>query len=208
MLRAPSTWELVGAVGHDAANGGAHTPRWARLLEIYGGLEGANLDGSLAPQARLADQIYRLCARLCPDGCQACLHLGSDLMDDGLAEMTVSRRVLERFWAFVEADSSASTVPEVKDQQLFSTEWVHALSELRMVHRLAVTPGRDIAGPDGRVVGSAFAIVEAKGRTLYLLDGRAPWASAAAEVLEAAGERAIRMEPRQGADPVLDALER
>ncbi|MEJ2389064.1 MAG: hypothetical protein P8Y27_17670, partial [Chromatiaceae bacterium] len=80
-----------------AADGNETTPRLAAQLRAYQGLEHATLEESLGAEARLADQVYRLSARLCVDGCQGCLHSGSDLMADTLAESAVSRRLLGRF---------------------------------------------------------------------------------------------------------------
>jgi hypothetical protein len=208
MLREPGTWELVGAVVHAAANGSADTPRWTRLLEIYGGLEEASMEESLAPKARLADQIYRICARLCPDGCQACLHLGSDLMDDDLAAMTVSRGVLERFWGFVQKEASGRPSPSGENAHLFPAGWAHVLEELRQVHGMVLEPGGDVEGPDGRVVGATVAAIRLPAGRLHLIDHGAPWAGAAVSALEETGERAVRLDPRRGADSLLDALER
>ncbi|MEJ1156638.1 hypothetical protein, partial [Prosthecomicrobium sp. N25] len=75
----------------------AGTGELGRLLEAYRGLESANLDDSLSPQMRLADQVYRLASRQCVDGCRACLHLESDLMTESLLASSVSRRLLTRF---------------------------------------------------------------------------------------------------------------
>lgn len=207
MLRAPSTWELVGAVVHAAAHGSPDTPYWTRLLEIYGGLEDASLEESLSPQARLADQIYRISARLCPDGCQACLHLGSDLMDDDLATMTVSRAVLERFWLYVQPSVAERDTPAPVEPILFAPEWALALAELRQIHDLPVEPGRDVGGADGRVVGKSFASTRRGDRVLHLVDDRDPSAAATVVALEAVGEHAVRVDPRSGATPILNALE-
>ena len=97
MGREPDAWEIVSAASRGALNGSY--PTLAAMLAAYGRIEGAAQDGSLSPEQRLADQIYRLCGRLCFDGCLACLHGDSDLMPDGLAEVAVSRRLLSRFIA-------------------------------------------------------------------------------------------------------------
>ena len=99
--REPTDWELVGTVVGKAGQGLPEVSRWRELLAAYQGVEEALSEGSLSPAARLAEQVYRLSARLCVDGCPACLHLGSDLMDDQLAEASTSRTLLERFGAFV-----------------------------------------------------------------------------------------------------------
>jgi hypothetical protein len=97
MAREPSQWELVSATVRAAADDDGATPRLVAQLRAYQGLEEATLEESLGAEARLADQVYRFSARLCVDGCQGCLHSGSDLMADTLAESAVSRRLLGRF---------------------------------------------------------------------------------------------------------------
>lgn len=106
--READVWELVGAVVKRATSTSptpddktTQVPEWSRLYAVYAGLEGAVLEDSLDAKTRLANQVYKLSGRLCVDGCQACLHGGSDLMDDGMAEVSVSRRMLARFEAFV-----------------------------------------------------------------------------------------------------------
>ncbi|WNG26291.1 DEAD/DEAH box helicase [Cystobacter fuscus] len=101
LSREPTDWELVGTVVGKAVQGLPEVSRWRELLTAYQGVEDALSEGSLSPEARLAEQVYRLSARLCVDGCPACLHLGSDLMDDQLAEASTSRTLLERFGSFV-----------------------------------------------------------------------------------------------------------
>jgi len=97
MAREPSQWEFVSATVRAAVDGDHPTPRLTAQLLAYQGLEDATLEESLGAEVRLADQVYRLSARLCVDGCQGCLHSGSDLMADTLAESSVSRRLLGRF---------------------------------------------------------------------------------------------------------------
>lgn len=99
--REPDAWEIVSLASQGAENGSY--PTLAAMLAAYGKIEGASQDERLSPQERLADQIYRLCGRLCFDGCLACLHGDSDIMPGGLADMVVSRRVLARFMAFSRA---------------------------------------------------------------------------------------------------------
>jgi hypothetical protein len=97
MTRQPSAWELVSAAVGCASQHDAIVPRLGALLDFYKTLEDASTVDSLSPESRLADQVYRLSACLCVDGCPACLYTGSDIMSDSLAETTLSRRVLERF---------------------------------------------------------------------------------------------------------------
>jgi hypothetical protein len=92
--RDPTAWEVTSAAVARADEGAGEL---ARLLEAYRGVDHANLDDSLSPEMRLADQVYRLAARQCVDGCRACLHLESDLMTETLMASSVSRRLLERF---------------------------------------------------------------------------------------------------------------
>ncbi|MCA3757233.1 MAG: AAA family ATPase [Phenylobacterium sp.] len=93
--REPSAWELTSAVV-EAAEAEPLTPE-GRLLAAYAGLEEASQEEALSPGARLADQVFRIQARLCVDGCQACVHQTSDLMSDGQVEATTSRRLLCEF---------------------------------------------------------------------------------------------------------------
>lgn len=97
MGRRPSAWEHASAVVTLAEADPASAP--GRLLLAYGQLEDASQEGSLSAAARLADQVYRLGAHLCVDGCQACVHWPSDLMSDTMAEASTSRRLLQRFLA-------------------------------------------------------------------------------------------------------------
>jgi hypothetical protein len=96
--RAPTAWELtsyaVAAARADPASVAG------KLLNAYGALDDAELEDTLSPEARLADQVFRIHAGLCVDGCQACVHQPSDLMSESLVESTTSRRLLT---AFVEA---------------------------------------------------------------------------------------------------------
>jgi ATP-dependent helicase YprA (DUF1998 family) len=93
--RAPSAWELTSAVVEDATTNKSSIG--GRLLAAFGGLDDAVHDDSLSPEGRLADQVYRISARLCVDGCQACVHQSSDLMSDTLVEASTSRNLLRRF---------------------------------------------------------------------------------------------------------------
>lgn len=93
--RQASAWELATAAidsAHDQSE-----PVLASALNAYAALEDAETQESFSPEARLADQVYRVSARLCQDGCQACLHNGSDLMSDSLTEASTSRSLIERF---------------------------------------------------------------------------------------------------------------
>jgi hypothetical protein len=96
--RAPTSWELVSAVTLASQCGG--TTELSRLHACYENLEEASQEGSLSANSRLADQIFRLSASLCVDGCQACLHQGSDLMTGSLVEASVSRSMLERYLSY------------------------------------------------------------------------------------------------------------
>ncbi len=94
--REASQWELVTATVRAAADNDDSAPSLKGLLKAYQELEDASLEESLGAETRLADQVYRLSARLCVDGCQACLHGGSDLIPGALGEAAVSRRLLEK----------------------------------------------------------------------------------------------------------------
>lgn len=89
-------WELASRAVAAASDGSAQV--LARLLTAYGDADPEG-EGSLAPEARLAEQAFRLGAPLCLDGCRGCVHQPSDLMGDSLTEASVSRRLLQRFLA-------------------------------------------------------------------------------------------------------------
>ena len=89
-------WELASAAVDAACRGTA--PILKRLYDAYAALD-RNAAGSLGPEARLAEQVFRLSAPLCADGCRSCVHQASDLMSDSLAEASVSRSLLQRFLA-------------------------------------------------------------------------------------------------------------
>lgn len=91
-------WELAAAAIDAAGTGTAQVLQ--RLLDAYDALD-PNAEGSLTATARLAEQVFRLAAPLCADGCRSCVHQPSDLMSDGLAEASVSRSLLQRFLASV-----------------------------------------------------------------------------------------------------------
>jgi hypothetical protein len=57
-------------------------------------------DNVPAAEARLADQVFRLSASLCVDGCRACLHRTSALMTDAQTASAVSRDLLQRYREF------------------------------------------------------------------------------------------------------------
>ncbi|MFZ6181626.1 AAA domain-containing protein [Nannocystis pusilla] len=101
MQREPSAWELVGRVVALATSGDSRVRRWTALLRYYERLDNVPNEESLSPQARLADQVFRLSARLCGDGCPACLHTGTPLFPPQMMDCTVSRRVLLRLERFM-----------------------------------------------------------------------------------------------------------
>jgi hypothetical protein len=98
LQRQPSVWELVSACVVEAQN--ERADRLAALLRAYSAIDASIQEESLGAPARLADQIYRLSARLCVDGCQACLHTDSNMMTSSLVEASTSRRLLDRFLLF------------------------------------------------------------------------------------------------------------
>lgn len=91
MGRDYTTWELVSAVVHAATHQQEAVPMVARLAAAYAAIEDAETEESLSPDARLADQVYRLGTSLCVDGCQGCLH-GS-----GERAELASRKLLDGF---------------------------------------------------------------------------------------------------------------
>jgi hypothetical protein len=99
MGREPTQWELVSAAVRSATDETADVKTLSRLLQAYRSLEDSTQEESLGAEARLADQIYRMSARLCPDGCPACLHIGSDISSGTVAQSLLSRNLLSQFVA-------------------------------------------------------------------------------------------------------------
>jgi hypothetical protein len=95
LKREPTAWELTSAVVESARLSPASIE--GRILRAYAGLDDASQEESLSPEARLADQTFRIHARLCVDGCQACVHQPSDMMSETLVEASTSRRLLCEF---------------------------------------------------------------------------------------------------------------
>ncbi len=91
-------WELAASAVHAAGAGTA--PVLRRLFDAYDALD-PTAEGSLTPAARLAEQVFRVAAPLCADGCRSCVQQSSDLMSDSLVEASVSRSLLQRFLASV-----------------------------------------------------------------------------------------------------------
>jgi hypothetical protein len=101
LQRQPGAWELVSAAVRAAGEGSAETPSLAALLDAYRRLGADSQRGAPGAAARLADQVYRLSASLCVDGCRGCLHRSSSLMSDALTTVAVSRDLLRRYREFV-----------------------------------------------------------------------------------------------------------
>lgn len=93
--RQASAWEVTSAVVKQAQETPAST--MGKLLAAYASLDEGLQEEGLSAVGRLSDQAYRLSARLCVDGCQACVQRPSDLMSEGLMEASTSRRLLGRF---------------------------------------------------------------------------------------------------------------
>ncbi|CAN7732017.1 AAA domain-containing protein [Ensifer adhaerens] len=93
--RRPTVWELASA----AVARARQEPEGAlgKLLAAYDTLEEAMLEEALSPEGRLADQVLRMNATLCFDGCRACVHQSSDMMSDNMVESSTSRTLLRRF---------------------------------------------------------------------------------------------------------------
>jgi hypothetical protein len=101
-LRRPAmAWELVSAAVERAATGSTATPHLAAWLRAYRALRQDVEEESHDPVRRLADQVYRLSATLCVDGCRGCLHRDSSLMPEEQVMVSVSRDLLQRYREFV-----------------------------------------------------------------------------------------------------------
>jgi len=81
----------------DAATSGM-APVLARLLGAYAALDPTA--GRIAIARGTSRRTgFRLSAPLCADGCRSCVHQASDLMADSLVEASVSRSLLQQFFA-------------------------------------------------------------------------------------------------------------
>lgn len=92
MERPISGWELASAAAEVAAEEGATV--LGRLYAAYDAHD-PTAEGAMTPAARVAEQVFRLAAPLCADGCRSCVHQQSDLMSDSLVEASVSRSLLQ-----------------------------------------------------------------------------------------------------------------
>jgi hypothetical protein len=99
--RVPTAWELVSAAVQLGINNSAETPQLAALNNAYAGLPDASSEESFSAASRVADQVYRLSASLCVDGCQACLHSAGGVADAVAGETAVSRLVLRSYSEFL-----------------------------------------------------------------------------------------------------------
>ena len=98
MERPITGWELASAATEVAAEGGATI--LGRLYAAYDAHD-PTAEGAMTPAARVAEQVFRLAAPLCADGCRSCVHQQSDLMSDSLVEASVSRSLLQGFLSIV-----------------------------------------------------------------------------------------------------------
>tara|TARA_R110001592_G_scaffold13946_7_gene63369 strand:- start:2209 stop:8574 length:6366 start_codon:yes stop_codon:yes gene_type:complete len=92
--RSPSDWEVASRTVAAATEN--PDSALGELLRAYRSIDGIDQE-SLSPEARLADQVHRLAAPLCSDGCRACVHQPSDMMSDSMVEASVSRQLLSEF---------------------------------------------------------------------------------------------------------------
>jgi hypothetical protein len=100
------------------------TPKLTELLRAYEEeLDIGSDDEAIGPHGRLADQVYRLGAALCVDGCRGCLHRSSSLMSEEQTAATVSREMLARYreWVLQPLTSrveKAADIPKDLDERL------------------------------------------------------------------------------------------
>jgi hypothetical protein len=168
MKREPTVWELVSTVVSKAKNSPTEVPDCARLLKCYQNIENSSQEDSLSSDSRLADQIYRLSAKLCSDGCRTCLHTASTLMEDSAVENTVSRNMMKRFSDFIFKGEEVIESEIVIDLDLFKNKW-HNLVKLLSNSNIEIDGGSDILVND-RVIGEYFAKVTFNGKIAYLVE--------------------------------------
>ena len=102
--RLPNNQELISLLMHDVRQKGSATVVLQRIYNHYQSLQANNplstMDESTGPDRRLMNQIYQVSGTLCLDGCQGCLHLGSDIVSIHSSHLMTSRRLLQHFWNF------------------------------------------------------------------------------------------------------------
>lgn len=211
LQRGVGTWELVSQVVSIAEHDSTQLPVLNRLRQAYAQQDPELQDDSLSPESRLADIVYRYSSRLCPDGCLACLHQGSDIIPDRLVPALTSRRLLEKFWTYAKAQRAEQTpqnIPESPQPEYFAHRWQLLLADLGAIENLEIQPGKDIAGANGRVVGhTLMRLVDTNtGTSLILMDRSSPGASDAMRVLKATGQRVMFVEPMDAVNVVLRQL--
>jgi hypothetical protein len=128
-------------------------PQVIELLHAYEAIPGP-LAGGIDPMTRLTEQLYRMTAGLCVDGCPACLHRSSTLMPDTQMIHALSRNLLERYREFVLQPLTITVGPgDAFPSPLAITRRTHAHGWCRiLVHPAryeALRPAAVAAGFDG-----------------------------------------------------------
>ena len=99
--RIPTNDELLTYTVQRVRQGTQQTAKLNQLLNAYRRLQVENNlsdADSLSPERRLTNQIYQISGTLCHDGCQACLHVQSDVLHYSTSSFVHSRQLLEAYW--------------------------------------------------------------------------------------------------------------
>jgi hypothetical protein len=136
--RRPMAWELVSASVAAADAADPLVPRLGDLLRAYSDeLDIGSEDEAIGPRSRLAEQVHRLGAAQCADGCRACLHRATTLMNEEQTAATVSREVLARYREWVLAPL---TVRIEREQDIPSADAIDRQLRVHGIIRLLVAP--------------------------------------------------------------------
>jgi len=108
--RLPNNQELISLLMNNVRQKRTATAVLQKIYAHYQALQANNplstMDESTSPERRLMNQIYQVSGTLCLDGCQGCLHLGSDIVSVHSSHLMTSRRLLQHFWTFQQQDPS------------------------------------------------------------------------------------------------------
>jgi hypothetical protein len=136
--RRPTAWELVSTAVAAADAADPLIPVLGNLLRAYSDeLDIGSDDEAIGPRSRLAEQVHRLGAAQCVDGCRACLHRATALMNEEQTAAAVSREVLARYREWVLAPL---TVRIEREQDIPSADGIERRLRVHGIIRLLVAP--------------------------------------------------------------------
>lgn len=130
--RIPTNDELLTYTVQRVRQGTQQTAKLNTLLDAYRQLHDENNlndADSLSPERRLTNQIYQISGTLCHDGCQACLHVQSDVLHYSTSSFVHSRQLLEAYWRYTHPTDTPKEEPSALKQpnQTYSEQEIEVL---------------------------------------------------------------------------------